>query len=171
MRSSLVPGLEDALKKNIPNKDLLGLKEVKLFEIGTVWKGDKEVIMLGTISEKEKAQERVLEPVSGARYGELPLSTTKRFAQFSKYPYIVRDIAIWVPNGTEPALVLTIITAGAGPLAVKVSLFDRFEKAGKVSLAYRIVFQSFDRTLTEVEVNQIMAKLSAILVDKGFEIR
>ncbi|MEK7109008.1 MAG: phenylalanine--tRNA ligase subunit beta [Patescibacteria group bacterium] len=176
LRSSLAPGLEDALKKNIPNKDLLGLKEIKLFEIGTVWKGGKEVIMLGTISEIGprptsrglEASEKILEPLDVTSYDDLPLSTTKRFAHFSKYPYIVRDIAMWAAGGADAE---AVIRAEAGPLAVKVSLFDRFEKAGKVSLGYRIVFQSFDRTLTEVEVNQIMAKLSAILVDKGFEIR
>jgi phenylalanyl-tRNA synthetase beta chain len=171
LRSSLLPGLEEALKKNIPNKDLLGLKEVKLFEIGTVWKGDKELTMLGTISEKQKAQEKVLEPETAAAYDSLPLSTTERYQTFSKYPYIVRDIAMWVPAGTDERVVLEQIKTDAGELAVRVALFDTFEKEGKVSLAYRIIFQSFDRTLTEIEVNQIMPKISAILVDKGFEIR
>ena len=64
-----------------------------------------------------------------------------------------------------------IIQTEAGPLAVKISLFDRFEKEGRVSLAYRIVFQSFDRTLTEAEVNIIMEKISAALKAEGFEIR
>ncbi len=172
LRSSLLPGLEDALKKNIPNKDLLGLKEVKLFEIGTVWQGGNEVVVVGTVSEKKKAEEKVLEPVAAAQYDDLPVSKTERFVQYSKYPYIVRDIAMWVAGAAgDPELVEGLIKKEAGELAQKVSLFDRFEKAGKVSLAYRIIFQSFDRTLTEAEVNQIMAKLSAILVDKGFEIR
>jgi len=171
LRSSLVPGLEDALKKNIPNKDLLGLKEIKLFEVGVVWRGDQEVTMLGTIAEKQKAQEKTLEPVQAAQYERLPLSTADRFAPFSKYPYVVRDIAMWVPAGTDEKVVLEQIKSEAGGLAQKVSLFDRFEKAGKVSLAYRIIFQSFDRTLTEKEVNEIMDKVSAALKAQGFEIR
>src|SRR6185437_435046 len=44
LRTSLVPGLTEALAKNKPNKDLLGLKEIKLFEIGVVWKDGKEVL-------------------------------------------------------------------------------------------------------------------------------
>jgi len=85
----------------------------------------------------------------------------------------VRDVAFWVPKTTEitTELITELIKKEAGELAHKVMLFDRFEKAGKQSLAYRVIFQSFDRTLTEVEVNQSMANLSAILVDKGFEIR
>ncbi len=171
LRASLLPELEEAVKKNIPYKDLLGLKEIKLFEIGTVWRGGTEAVMLATAGEKEKSEERVLDPLAAAQYEVLPTSTTERFAPYSKYPYIVRDIALWTPASTNQEEAAALIKEQAGPLAVKVSLFDRFEKAGKVSLAYRIVFQSFDRTLTEVEVNQIMATVSGILVDKGFEIR
>ena len=75
---------------------------------------------------------------------------------------------MWAAGDTDAE---GIIRAEAGPLALKVSLFDTFEKEGKKSLAYRIIFQSFDRTLTELEVNEIMANLSRILVDKGFVIR
>ncbi len=171
LRDSLLPGLSDALAKNKPNKDLLGLKEVKLFEVGTVWKGGKEVVMLGRVGEKEAANEAPLKPVEAAEYETLPLSQAARYKTFSKYPYIVRDIAMWVPAGTDEAAVLAQIQKEAGELAHKVMQFDRFEKEGKVSLAYRVIFQSFDRTLTEVEVNEIMAKVGAILVDKGFEIR
>jgi len=56
-------------------------------------------------------------------------------------------------------------------LCIRTDLFDRFEKGGKVSLAYRIIFQSFERTLTELEVNAIMEKLYTALSAQGFEIR
>jgi phenylalanyl-tRNA synthetase beta subunit len=174
LRDSLLPGLTDALAKNKPNKDPLGLKEIKLFEIGTVWKDGKELVMIGTVSEKEKASEVLLGNAfqgESLDYGNLPLSVATRFEPFSKYPYVVRDIAIWVPNGTEPAGVLEILKKEAGELAHKIWLFDRFEKAGRTSLAYRLIFQSFSRTLIEEEVNQIMAKISGILLGKGFEIR
>jgi len=168
LRSSLVPGLAEALAKNKPNKDLLGLKEIKLFEIGTVWSAGKETIMIGTVTEKEKASEKIFAPANSAGYGELPVSTAARFEHFSKYPYIVRDIAMWALVDTDAE---KIIRTESGTLAVKISLFDRFEKGGKISLAYRIIFQSFDRTLTEVEVNEIMGKVSSALKAQGFEIR
>ena len=171
LRDSLVPGLTEALAKNKPNKDLLGLTEIKLFEIGTVWSGGKETVMLGTITEKQKAQEQALEPVGADSYGALPLSKATRFEHFSKYPYIVRDIAMWTSPANNEQQVQQTIQKEAGPLAVNISLFDRFEKEGRVSLAYRIIFQSFDRTLTEAEVNIIMEKVSAALKAEGFEIR
>ncbi len=171
LRDSLLPGLTEALKKNIPNKDLLGLKEVKLFEIGTVWKGGKEMVMLGTISEKGKAEEKELQPIAAAQYDELPTSTTERYQTFSRYPYIVRDIAMWTPAGTSEVEVRDCIQQESGELCRAVRLFDRFEKGERVSLAFRIIFQSFERTLTEVEVNAIMDNVSAALKAKGFEIR
>ncbi len=175
LRSTLVKGLDEALKKNIPNKELLGLTEVKLFEIGSVWKDGKEEILVGIVSEKAKAVEEPLaaylpkeEPM---QYENLPTSSAQRYKPFSKYPYIVRDVAIWVPNGTEHVEVLNTITKEAGELCVKIGLFDQFEKAGKTSYAFRLVFQSSLRTLTEVEVNEIMEKVYASLKQKGFEIR
>lgn len=171
LRDSLVPGLTDALAKNKPNKDLLGLTEVKLFEIGTVWKGGNEMTMVGTVSEKQAAAEKPLEVGSVTAYADLPLSATERYQNFSRQPYIVRDIAAWVPSGTEPVEVLNQIKNSAGELCAKASLFDTFEKEGKRSLAFRLIFQSFERTLTEVEANAAMEKVSKALKAQGFEIR
>ncbi|MBP9711396.1 MAG: phenylalanine--tRNA ligase subunit beta [Candidatus Pacebacteria bacterium] len=170
LRASLVQGLTEALEKNKQNRELLGLKEVKLFEIGTVWKGGQEVLMLGTITEKQKAAEKVLD-ITDASPENLPLSTTERYKTFSRYPYMVRDIAMWTPAGTSEAEVQDLIKKEAGELAQNMWLFDRFEKEGKVSLAYRIIFQTFDRTLTEPEANAAMEKVSSMLKGKGFEIR
>ncbi|HVV39040.1 MAG TPA: phenylalanine--tRNA ligase subunit beta [Candidatus Paceibacterota bacterium] len=175
LRANLTDGLDEALKKNIPNKDLLGLKEIKLFEIGKTWEGGKEEWMVGIVTEKEKAVEEPLsqhapkETVS--QYEDLPLSNAQRFQPFSKYPYIVRDIAMWTPAGTDAESVSKMIQTEAGELCIKVSLFDQFQKGEKTSLAFRLVFQSFEKTLTEIEVNQIMEKVSAKLKEKGFEIR
>ena len=182
LRESLVPGLIEALNSNLPNKEFLGLPSIKLFEIGSVWKDGKEVTMIGTIEGTRREEnmksvagkvptERLLEPVESNHYDELPLSTATRYQSFSKYPYIVRDIALWTPAGTDADEVLEMIQAKAGELCVKIYLFDTFTKEGRVSLAFRLIFQSFERTLTEEEVNKIMAELSGILGDKGFEIR
>ena len=174
LRASLLPGLQEALEKNKPNRDLLGLKEIKLFEVGPVWKEGKEVWMAGTVGEKEAVKEELLESpktLEVSVYDEVGITEEVRYQPFSRYPYIVRDVAIWVPDGTEPVEVLETIQKEAGELAQKCWLFDRFEKEGKVSLAYRLIFQSFERTLTEEEVNKIMEKVSATLKAQGFEIR
>lgn len=171
LRDSLLPGLEAALAKNKPNKELLGLKEIKLFEIGSIWKDGEETILLGTISEKEKVKEIILETMTADHYAEMPLSTAQRYTPFSKYPFIVRDVAFWAPPPTDADDILSVIQDCAGGLVVKIELFDRFEKNDKVSLAYRLIFQSFDRTLTDEEANVAMEKVYVELRSKGFEIR
>ena len=139
-------------------------------------KGGKEEIMTAIITEKEKAQEEplaVYAPKKPAmQYEDLPLSTAERYKPFSKYPYIVRDVAFWVPLGTDSLEVLNLIHATAGELLVKSpTVFDRFEKGEKLSLAVRLIFQSFEKTLTDEEVNPIMEKVYEKLKEQGFEIR
>lgn len=174
LRANLTDGLAEALKKNIQNKDLLGLKEVKLFEIGTVWLKDKEVIMVGTVTEKQKANEKPLGDMVTEHFSEyeaLPISETHRFQQFSRYPYIVRDIALWCPKGTQADAILKDIRTHAGGFLVRSELFDTFEKGDKVSYAFRLVFQSFDQTLTDLDANERMESVYTSLRSQGFEIR
>ena len=117
--------------------------------------------------------EKPLVPIVATEYSNLPLSSADRYQTFSKYPYIVRDIALWVPAGVGALAVTSTIgqeTKGL-PIAIKFYIFDEFQKEGRTSLAFRLIFQSFDRTLTEIEVNKIMEKVSAALKAKGFEIR
>ena len=190
LRSTLTNGLNDARKKNVQNKDLLGLEEVKLFEIGTVWKGGKEEIMAGIVSEKEAAKE---DPLSmyvkeTSQYERLPISQTERYQSFSRYPSITRDIALWVypeqgrgvPSASE---VLDVIKNHAGNLLVKSWKFDEFKKparpddAGrsgggdKISYAFRLVFQSYDRTLFDGDANERMESIYAGVMEEGWEVR
>jgi phenylalanyl-tRNA synthetase beta chain len=109
--------------------------------------------------------------LSTSIYGDLPISVATRYQPYSKYPVIVRDIAMWTPVGTDPESVMTLIRSQAGELLQRIALFDTFTKADKTSLAFRLIFQSFEKTLTDEEVNQIMQKVSESLTTQGFEIR
>src|SRR3990167_5709733 len=179
LRATLVDGLTDALERNRRIKDILGLNDVKLFEIGAVWKGGKETTMLGTADEKgvrEELLEKVYRGDASVQQGyeELPLSTAERYQPFSKYPFIVRDISLWAPKGTEREEIMLIIEKNAGELLVGRPLFfDSYEPKGgdKISYAFRLIFQSLDKTLTDFDANERMESISAALTAKGFEIR
>jgi len=97
---------------------------------------------------------------------EIPRSTMASYTSFSPFPFIVRDIAFFVSSETDPKDTHRVIEKEAGKLAQRVEMFDRFEKNGKTSFAFRIVFQAGDRTLTDEEANKIMEKVSAALVKK-----
>jgi len=170
LRANLIDGLKDALEKNARSKDLLGLSDVRLFEIGTVWKDGKETMMLGT-ADKDGVKEIPLEPVEASAYEDLPISKTERYQPFSRYPFIVRDIALWVPTETQPDNVLAIIRAAAGELLIRSEKFDEFKKGEKTSLAFRLVFQSFEKTLTDAEANAVMENIYTAVKKEGWEVR
>ena len=93
------------------------------------------------------------------------------FVPYSSYPFIARDIALWTEEGTTATAVEEIIRTHAGELLVRLSLFDTFEKDGRVSYAFRLIFQSYEKTLTDEEVGAIMKTLTTALTAQGFEIR
>lgn len=212
LRSSIVPGLQVALMSNAQNIDILGLREIKIFEIGKVFgKGPGEVnerlsLVLGVQTKKtgyspidDKILGEVLEKLRVIGVGvnsvvekgkceiflndalkNLPLPTEYDsfsydsdiiYKPFSSYPVIVRDIAIWVEATMTKEEVVAIINEAATPLCVKITLFDEFSKDGRVSRAFRLVFQSFEKTLTDDEVEPIMDEVYKAVKAAGFETR
>ena len=171
LRANLIDGLKGALEKNIRNKDLLQLYKVKLFEIGNVWKNAKELMMVGTVEDGSATSEALLETAAASAYDDLPISKTERYQPFSKYPFIVRDIAMWVPAGTKSDEVLGVIRAHAGELLVRSEKFDEFTKGEKTSYAFRLIFQSFDKTLTDGDANERMESIYAAVKTEGWRER
>ena len=92
---------------------------------------------------------------------------------WSLFPFIARDIAVWVPEDIKGLEVEKIIKDNMSDMIVKgPELFDEFKKGGKISYAFRLVFQSFDRTLTDTEVNDIMTKITnKIKENSGWQVR
>ncbi|MBM3257589.1 MAG: phenylalanine--tRNA ligase subunit beta [Candidatus Liptonbacteria bacterium] len=94
---------------------------------------------------------------------EIAPAASEKYVPFSHYPFIARDVALFVPKGTDPEEILKCIQKEAGELAVKSWKFDEFEKEGKQSFAFRIIFQSLEKTLTDAEANAAMEKVYAAL--------
>lgn len=100
-----------------------------------------------------------------------------RFKSISQYPYMIRDVAVFTTEGTKPEEVFDIISKEAGDLMIKNRLFDVFNKkfedgSTKTSYAYRLIFQSYERTLSDDEVNAIMQKITDKLNAKnGWQVR
>ncbi|OGO04717.1 MAG: hypothetical protein A2Y60_03055 [Chloroflexi bacterium RBG_13_54_9] len=89
------------------------------------------------------------------------LPITLNYKPLSRYPSILRDIAIVVDAESPSQRVLDIIKTS--PLVSEVTLFDVYQgeqiPPGKRSLAYRIVYRSPSRTLTDEEVDQAQAEI------------
>jgi phenylalanyl-tRNA synthetase beta subunit len=93
----------------------------------------------------------------------------------SPYPFVSRDIAMWVPDSVTWEDVSALCAQVGNPLVVRVDLFDTFskEKDGvkRTSYAFRLVFQSYEKTLTDDEVNGHMEAYYNLFKGKGYEIR
>lgn len=181
LRDNLKDGLKESIELNIKNLPLLSASEVKIFEIGTVFLKDKEQINVA-YGDKKNITEISLEDFYKEiedGYANYSLATIPKnengfiyFKPWSIYPFIVRDIAVWLPEGIPPQKLLDIYESfGTELLAGEPKLFDSFTKDGRTSFAYRLVFQSDDKTLTDEEINIIMDNITKKIIDLGYEVR
>lgn len=179
LRNNLKDGLLESIKLNIPNLPLIDLDNIKVFEIGAIFKKSGEEIHVA-FGDKKNIQEFELnefiekENLSNNSVDIYSLSKDRQnyFKMWSVYPFISRDISVWVKEGTRPSVLQDIYTEFGTELLVKEPrLFDSFSKDGRTSLAFRLVFQSYDKTLKDEEVNSIMEKIEEKITSLGYEIR
>ncbi len=82
----------------------------------------------------------------------------------SRYPSIVRDISFVVGKEVSLNNYYEIVRELGGDLVEEVKLLDRFENAekfgaDKASYTFRIVYQSYERTLTNEEVSALQENI------------
>ena len=115
----------------------------------------------------------LLEPATYESLTQNPLSHT--YQTVSPYPFITRDIAMWVSDTSTWESVRSLCDQVGNALVVRIDLFDTFTKevegVMKTSYAFRLVFQSFEKTLTDEEVNTMMDPYYRLFKEKSYEIR
>jgi phenylalanyl-tRNA synthetase beta chain len=98
------------------------------------------------------------------------------YKKISAYPFIVRDIALFVPVETKQEDIAAVLKGQSGELLSTMRLFDIFTKTfpdgtQKTSYAFRLVFQSYEKTLADEDINPIMERVNAAVAAKGWEVR
>ncbi|MDO8575706.1 MAG: phenylalanine--tRNA ligase subunit beta [bacterium] len=168
LRTSLDENMKMALEraKYVAPLVLPPNEKPRLFEIGMVFTKDGEQLSIKTsepVPDLPSIQDEKEYVPQQYRLGA--------YKPFSMYPFIVRDIALWVPADTDEGFTKPFIQKHAGELLVRIDQFDRFEKDERVSLAFRLVFQSDERTLTDEEIHGVMSRVSGTFTKEGFEVR
>lgn len=189
LRTNLADGLSESISLNQKNLPLLDIAELKIFEVGTVFNkngeqinvayGDAKNITEVSLDEYVNSSELLKDEISfvvspqGRSFKEpSQASLQKIFQPWSIYPFMIRDIAVWLPNGIGPEQLIEIYREFGTELLIKEpKLFDSFTKVDKTSFAYRLVFQASDRTLTDEEINQIMQKITEKIESNGWQVR
>ncbi len=218
LRTDLKNGVKKSLDFNLHYIDLLGLEQIKIFEIGKIFKNGTEVDSLcigirnGNSSKKNKEDieikkvaddlskelgmeikvefsEGVMEIDFEKMIENLPVPKSyqdiqnedgregTKYKKISLYPFVLRDIAVFVPQEVTENHIASIIEKESGDLLVNKNLFDVFVKkfpdgTSKTSFAFRLIFQSQEKTLSDEEVNKIMEKISKSLNGQnGWQVR
>ncbi|MFN3884001.1 MAG: phenylalanine--tRNA ligase subunit beta [Rhodocyclaceae bacterium] len=93
---------------------------------------------------------------------ETPLPTYK---EVSRFPAVVRDIALVVPESCEAAALTAALGSAAGGSVREIQLFDVYRGKGipenMKSLAFRIVMQDTRKTLSDSEADEVIGHLLA----------
>jgi len=212
LRKNLADAMAYSLEYNFKFLDLLGIKEVKMFEIGTVFNKEGESLHLSLGAKFPKSKQshvsdeevvkaiRAIEEALHVSIGDISVvggiaeidlqkilhevKIPEKYPSFdasilpveyktiSPYPFAVRDIAVFVPSAVNVEYVAEIIKKSLAPIVVRFSLFDTFTKDDKTSYAFRLVFQSSEKTLTDDEINAVLSPVyESLKSQEGFVIR
>jgi phenylalanyl-tRNA synthetase beta chain len=240
LRDNLSGNISKALETNLYNAPLLGLSQIKIFEVGKVFpeKGEYTSLCIGIANSKNhkgeydsvneeirQTREYLISKLSaklttvctiddtggvlilkGKPIGKIneidgvmefdldalikslnefpmpeqPIQSKnredakeeKKYKPISQYPFVLRDIAVFVPTAGDEDIkekeveARKIIEEQGTDLLVRTDIFDIFTKTFKdtgevkTSYGFRLVFQANDRTLTDEEINKIMEKIA-----------
>lgn len=92
------------------------------------------------------------------------------FQSFSTYPASDRDIAFYASTSVSVADLERTMRKAGGTLLDSVELFDEYKgdrvPVGQRSLAFRLVYRTNDRTLTDADVNPVHQAVRDALIDR-----
>ncbi|MFH1657546.1 MAG: phenylalanine--tRNA ligase subunit beta [bacterium] len=140
----------------------------------------KKIGILGEISAKLLDNLKIKEKVAVFEFdfAKLKEAATEElsYTPICRFPSVVRDVAVLVPRETRIAEVMNKIDNTGGQLVFDVDIFDIYEgdeiSGGKKNLAFHIIYQAEDRTLTGKEVDEIQNKIIAALEEEpDWEVR
>lgn len=137
--------------------------------------GLKEVGWIGEVH--PTIRKRVLDTQEAVVVFELNLEALRRYERNqtrykipSKFPAVEFDLAFVVERGVTSNVMTETIRQSGGKLLSEVGVFDVYEgehvTAGKKSVAFRLTFQSPERTLLDQEIQEVREKIVQSLSEK-----
>jgi phenylalanyl-tRNA synthetase beta chain len=95
--------------------------------------------------------------------------------EVSRFPLVRRDIAVVVDEDIAAQNLLRVMRAESLPNVVELAIFDLYRgkgvAEGKKSLAFRVLMQDTQKTLTDIEIEQSMLRLVTVLQQNGAQLR
>jgi phenylalanyl-tRNA synthetase beta chain len=98
-----------------------------------------------------------------------------RMAGISRFLPVRRDLAVLVDEGVVVQVLLDAMQEAAAPYVAEVALFDVYRgkglEPGKKSLAFRVLLQDTQKTLTDSEIEPSIALLLSVMQKHGAQLR
>ena len=96
-------------------------------------------------------------------------------SEVSKFPPVRRDLAVVVEENVSAQTLLSALHESEAPFVVEVGLFDVYRgkgvEEGKKSLAFRVLLQDTQKTLTDIDIDQSIAQMKVVLQQQGAQLR
>jgi phenylalanyl-tRNA synthetase beta chain len=93
----------------------------------------------------------------------------------SRFPLVRRDLAVVVDESTSVQSLLDAMLSRNAPYVIEITLFDLYRGKGveqsKKSLAFRVLLQDTQKTLTDAEIDQSVVHLVEELQVRGAKLR
>ncbi|HQS59415.1 MAG: phenylalanine--tRNA ligase subunit beta [Gallionellales bacterium 35-53-114] len=108
---------------------------------------------------------------------QLPLlqAGMPKITEVSRFPMVRRDIAVLVDEAITAQSLIQAMQAENAPNVVELALFDLYRgkgvTEGKKSLAFRVLLQDTQKTLTDIEIEQSLSQLVIVLQRNGAQLR
>jgi phenylalanyl-tRNA synthetase beta chain len=100
-------------------------------------------------------------------YNAISQGSLPRFREISRYPSIRRDLAIVVDEQVQVQAVVDVVRTAAGELLQEVVIFDIYQgqgvESGRKSVAFGLILQDSSRTLTDVDIEAVVDRVTTQL--------
>src|SRR5512135_3450092 len=107
--------------------------------------------------------------------GALIRAEVPKLADISRFPPVRRDLAVVVDENVAVQSLLDAMFSVNAPNVVDLALFDVYRgkgvEQGKKSLAFRVLLQDTQKTLTDNEIEEKISRLVAALQSQGAQLR
>ncbi|HEX9180820.1 MAG TPA: phenylalanine--tRNA ligase subunit beta [Burkholderiales bacterium] len=127
---------------------------------------------IGEIHPRWQQKYEIPQPVTvfELELGALASANIPGFSTVSRFPPVRRDLAVVVAHEVPLQAILDALGEGRPEAVVDVALFDLYRgkgvEQGKKSLAFRVLLQDTQKTLTDLEVDSAVGQLVRILQDR-----
>lgn len=93
-----------------------------------------------------------------------------KYKEFSKFPYIKKDVAFIVPCNISASDISSVIKKSGGKMLTNIEVFDVYTgvnvQEGFKSIAYSLTFECMDRTLSDSEVMDVFNNIISTVLSK-----